>query len=96
MDRASGSLTTRPERDRLLMAVLPGDTLVVWKLDRLGRSLAHLLSTITDLAGRGVGFRSLTEGLDTTTAGGKMIFSIFGALAEYSVISTRRVACLPM
>jgi hypothetical protein len=56
---------------------------VVWRLDRLGRSLPHLLQTVEDLADRGVGFKSLTEAIDTTTSGGKLIFSIFGALAEF-------------
>jgi DNA invertase Pin-like site-specific DNA recombinase len=60
-----------------------GDTLIVWKLDRLGRSLSHLLNVVSDLEGRGVGFRSLTEGMDTTTAQGKLLFSVFGALAEF-------------
>ena len=96
VEHASGAVTTRPELDRLLAAVLPGDTLVVWKLDRLGRSLSHLLATITDLADRGVGFRSLTEGIDTTTAAGRMVFSIFGALAEFerSLIQERTLAGL--
>jgi DNA invertase Pin-like site-specific DNA recombinase len=56
---------------------------VVWKLDRLGRSLAHLVATVEDLAGRSVGFRSLQEQLDTTTAGGKLIFHLFASLAEF-------------
>jgi DNA invertase Pin-like site-specific DNA recombinase len=60
-----------------------GDTLVVWRLDRLGRSLAHLIDTIRDLQERGVGFRSLQEQVDTTTSGGKLIFHVFGALAEF-------------
>ncbi len=60
----------------------PGDTLVVWRLDRLGRSLPHLIATVTDLAGRGVGLRSLKENIDTTTAVGKLVFHVFGALAE--------------
>jgi DNA invertase Pin-like site-specific DNA recombinase len=60
-----------------------GDTLVVWRLDRLGRSLRHLIDTITGLNERGVGFKSLTENIDTTTSGGKLVFHIFGALAEF-------------
>jgi DNA invertase Pin-like site-specific DNA recombinase len=60
-----------------------GDTLVVWRLDRLGRSLRHLIDTITALDDRGVGFKSLTENIDTTTSGGKLVFHIFGALAEF-------------
>jgi DNA invertase Pin-like site-specific DNA recombinase len=59
-----------------------GDTLVVWRLDRLGRSLRHLIDTVTDLQEKGVGFKSLTEAIDTTTSGGKLVFYIFGALAE--------------
>src|SRR4051794_7033100 len=60
-----------------------GDTLVVWRLDRLGRSLAHLIDTIRELQERGVGFRSLQEQIDTTTSGGKLVFHVFGALAEF-------------
>jgi DNA invertase Pin-like site-specific DNA recombinase len=56
---------------------------VVWRLDRLGRSLPHLIATMTDLEERGIGFKSLTENIDTTTSGGKLIFHIFGALAEF-------------
>ena len=63
--------------------VRKGDTLVVWRLDRLGRSLPHLITTMTDLEERGIGFKSLTENIDTTTSGGKLIFHIFGALAEF-------------
>jgi DNA invertase Pin-like site-specific DNA recombinase len=65
------------------MASRKGDTLVVWRLDRLGRSLPHLITTMTGLEGRGIGFKSLTENIDTTTSGGKLIFHIFGALAEF-------------
>ena len=61
----------------------PGDTLVVWKLDRLGRSLRHLVDTVAALADRGVGFRSLQEQVDTTTPGGKLVFHVFAALAEF-------------
>lgn len=95
-DKASGSLDRRPQLDRLLDQLRPGDTVVVWRLDRLGRSLKHLIQLIEDLAEKGVGFRSLTEGMDTTTAGGKLIFSIFGALAEFerSLIRERTVAGL--
>jgi DNA invertase Pin-like site-specific DNA recombinase len=63
--------------------VRTGDTLVVWRLDRLGRSLPHLISTMTDLEEWGIGSKSLTENIDTTTSGGKLIFHIFGALAEF-------------
>jgi DNA invertase Pin-like site-specific DNA recombinase len=61
----------------------PGDTLVVWRLVRLGRSLKHLIEVTTGLAERGIGFKSLTEQLDTTTPGGKLVFHVFGALAEF-------------
>ena len=60
-----------------------GDTLVVWKLDRLARSLKQLMETVEDLSARGIGFRSLTEAIDTTTSGGRLVFHIFGALAEF-------------
>jgi DNA invertase Pin-like site-specific DNA recombinase len=63
--------------------VRQGDTLVVWRLDRLGRSLPHLIATLKGLEERGIGFKSLTENIDTTTSGGKLIFHIFGALAEF-------------
>jgi DNA invertase Pin-like site-specific DNA recombinase len=69
--------------DEALNYVRKGDTLVVWRLDRLGRSLPHLIATMTSLEERGVGFKSLTENIDTTTSGGKLIFHIFGALAEF-------------
>ena len=82
-DRLSGSRDDRPGLTACLAFLNSGDTLVVWKLDRLGRSLSHLLATVSELEGRGVGFRSLTEGMDTTTAQGKLLFSVFGALAEF-------------
>src|SRR5215212_5814324 len=63
--------------------VREGDVLVVWKLDRLGRSLAHLIETVTMLEQRGVGFRSITEAIDTTTSGGRLIFHMFGALGQF-------------
>ncbi len=90
VDTASGALAARPALDQLLDQLRPGDTLVVWKLDRLGRSLRHLVDTIAGLADRGVGFRSLREQVDTTTPGGKLVFHVFAALAEFSVMSTRR------
>jgi DNA invertase Pin-like site-specific DNA recombinase len=82
-ETASGANTERQGLDNAISYVRPGDTLVVWRLDRLGRSLQHLIQTITDLDNRGIGFRSLTEQIDTTTSGGKLIFHIFGALAEF-------------
>jgi DNA invertase Pin-like site-specific DNA recombinase len=82
-DIASGAKTERIGLDDALSYVRKGDTLVVWRLDRLGRSLPHLITTITALEERGIGFKSLTENIDTTTSGGKLIFHIFGALAEF-------------
>ncbi len=82
-DHASGSREDRPELAAVLDSVRPGDTLVVWRLDRLGRSLPHLIDTVTGLRERGVGFRSVTEAVDTTTAGGRLVFHLFGALAEF-------------
>lgn len=82
-DRASGSLDERVELAKLFDQVRPGDTVVVWRLDRLGRSLRHLIDTVNALSARKVGFRSLTESIDTTTSGGKLVFHIFGALAEF-------------
>ena len=82
-DTGSGSIRHRPELDACLDYLRAGDTLVVWRLDRLGRSLRHLIDTIGDLEQREVGFRSLTEGLDTTTAAGRLMLHIFAALAEF-------------
>jgi DNA invertase Pin-like site-specific DNA recombinase len=82
-DTASGAKTERIGLDEALNYVRKGDTLVVWRLDRLGRSLPHLIATMTALEERGIGFKSLTENIDTTTSGGKLIFHIFGALAEF-------------
>jgi DNA invertase Pin-like site-specific DNA recombinase len=83
MDTASGAQTERKGLEQALTYVRKGDTFVVWRLDRLGRSLPHLITTMTDLEERGIGFKSLTENIDTTTSGGKLIFHIFGALAEF-------------
>src|SRR5512143_939285 len=82
-DTASGSLTARPGLTEALAFARPGDTLIVWRLDRLGRSLRHLIDTIALLQERGIGFRSLQEQIDTTTSGGKLVFHVFGALAEF-------------
>src|SRR5918992_3372949 len=82
-DRVSGVRAERPGLTNALGHLRDGDTLVVWRLDRLGRSLPHLIETVTALAGRGVGFQSLTESIDTTNTGGRLIFHIFGALAEF-------------
>ncbi len=95
-DTASGAKTERIGLEEALNYVRKGDTLVVWRLDRLGRSLPHLIATMTDLEERGIGFKSLTENIDTTTSGGKLIFHIFGALAEFerNLISERTLAGL--
>src|SRR3954471_22643266 len=82
-DTVSGSVTTRPGLTQAFSHLRSGDTLVVWRLDRLGRSLTHLIETVRQLQERGVGFRSLQEQIDTTTSGGKLVFHIFGALAEF-------------
>ncbi len=83
VDKASGKLASRPALDDLLEQARPGDTVVVWRLDRLGRSLKHLLETVSGLEQRGVAFVSLTENIDTSTPGGRLIFHVFGALAEF-------------
>lgn len=95
-DVASGTKTDRPELDRVLAYLRDGDTLVVWKLDRLGRSMPHLIETVASLQKRGVGFRSLTESIDTTTPNGRLIFHIFAALADFErdLISERTTAGL--
>jgi DNA invertase Pin-like site-specific DNA recombinase len=82
-DRASGARTDRPGLTQALAFVRPGDVLVVWKLDRLGRSLTHLIEIVNTLKANQVAFRSLTEGMDTTTASGELFFHVFGALAQY-------------
>lgn len=82
IDKASGARDDRPGLTACLVDVRAGDTLVVWKLDRLGRSLPHLLSIVADLRSRGVAFRSLTEQMDTSTAHGELLFSVFGARAH--------------
>jgi DNA invertase Pin-like site-specific DNA recombinase len=83
-DVASGARTARPGLEACLHALRPGDTLLVWRLDRLGRSMAHLVAVIEDLRGRQIGFRSLGDGaIDTTTASGELVFHIFSALAQF-------------
>ena len=79
----SGSKKSRPELDKCLDHVRSGDSLVVWKLDRLGRSLPHLLEVVGDLEGRGIQFKSLQETIDTSTPGGKLVFHVFCSLAEF-------------
>ena len=82
-ETASGVAADRPVLEQVLDQLRPGDTLVVWKLDRLGRSLRHLVDAVTGLAERGIGFCSLQEQVDTTTPGGKLVFHVFAALAEF-------------
>jgi DNA invertase Pin-like site-specific DNA recombinase len=82
-DTVSGTKARRPGLEQALSHLRPGDTLVVWRLDRLGRSLRHLIDTVTALQEREIGFKSLQESIDTTTSGGKLVFHIFGALAEF-------------
>jgi DNA invertase Pin-like site-specific DNA recombinase len=82
-DKASGAKADRPGLTAALSFVREGDILTVWKLDRLGRSLPHLIETVNALEARGVSFRSLTEAIDTTTPGGRLIFHIFGALGQF-------------
>nr|MDQ2695306.1 recombinase family protein [Pseudomonadota bacterium] len=98
-DHASGKREDRPGLAVCLEALRPGDTLVVWKLDRLGRDLRHLINNVHDLTGRGIGLKVLTghgAAIDTTTAAGKLVFGIFAALAEFerSIIRERTVAGL--
>jgi DNA invertase Pin-like site-specific DNA recombinase len=83
-DIASGARTARPSLEACLQALAPGDTLVVWRLDRLGRSMVHLVTVIDELRRRQVGFRSLCDGvIDTTTASGELVFHLFSALAQF-------------
>jgi DNA invertase Pin-like site-specific DNA recombinase len=82
-DVANGKTQSRTGLDHLREIIRPGDVVVVWRLDRLGRSLRHLIEIMTDLEQRKIGFQSLQESIDTTTPGGKLVFHIFGALAEF-------------
>lgn len=82
-DVVSGVAATRPGLNETLEYARTGDTLVVWRLDRLGRSLKDLIETVNALHARGIGFKSLQEQIDTTTSGGKLVFHVFGALAEF-------------
>lgn len=83
IDRASGAKTSRPELDRMLSITRKGDTIVVWKLDRLGRSTQHLVTLINQFNGMGIEFISLTENMDTSTPGGILIFTVFAAMAQF-------------
>lgn len=82
-DCVSGSVVRRPGLSAALANLSPGDVLTVWKLDRLGRSLAHLVDLVSELEGRGVGFRSLSDAIDTTSAGGRLVFHLMASLAEF-------------
>lgn len=95
-EKASGAQRDRPQLLAAIEYMRDGDTLVVWKLDRLARSIKQLIETVEMLESRGIGFRSLTESIDTTTSGGKLVFHIFAALAEFerSIIRERTVAGL--
>lgn len=95
-EKASGAQRDRPELKAALDYLREGDTLIVWKLDRLARSLKQLIETVEALEERNIGFRSLTESIDTTTPGGRLVFHIFGALAEFerSIIRERTSAGL--
>lgn len=88
-DKASGAKTDRPGLDEAFSHLRAGDTLVVWRLDRLGRTLRHLIETVAALEENGIGFRSLQESIDTTTSSGKLIFHVFSALAEFERNLTR-------
>ncbi|WP_374091084.1 recombinase family protein [Methylomicrobium lacus] len=96
VEKASGAQRDRPELLAALDYLRAGDCLVVWKLDRLARSLKQLIETVELLESRSIGLRSLTEAIDTTTAGGKLVFHVFGALAEFerSIIRERTKAGL--
>jgi DNA invertase Pin-like site-specific DNA recombinase len=83
VDHASGATQSRPALDEMLGQLRAGDLVVIWRLDRLGRSLRHLIDMVGDLEQRGVGLRSLTEAIDTSTPGGKLVFHVFAALAEF-------------
>ena len=95
-DKASGAKAQRPGLSDAMDFLRKGDTLVVWRLDRLGRSLKHLIETVTVLEEKGIGLISLTESINTTTSGGRLVFHFFGALAEFerSLIRERTQAGL--
>lgn len=82
-DKISGTKIDRPELSKALSYLREGDTLIVWKLDRLGRSIKHLIEIVNNLENRKISFKSLTENIDTTTSSGKFIFHLFGALAQF-------------
>lgn len=96
IEHMTGAKRDRPELNAALSYLRDGDTLVVWKLDRLARSLKQLIETVETMDGQGVGFKSLTENIDTTTAGGLLVFHLFGALAQFerALIQERTTAGL--
>jgi DNA invertase Pin-like site-specific DNA recombinase len=96
VEKASGAQRDRPELMAAIAYAREGDTVVVWKLDRMARSLKQLIETVESLESRGIGFKSLTESIDTTTSGGRLVFHIFAALAEFerSIIRERTLAGL--
>jgi len=95
-DKASGSKANRVELERMLEQLRPGDELVIWKLDRLGRSLQHLVSIVRDLMDRDVGLKSLNDPIDTTSSQGRFVFNLFASLAEFErdIIRERTMAGL--
>ena len=96
VEKASGALRERPQLTAAVDYARTGDTVVVWKLDRLARSLKQLIETVEGLEQRKIGFKSLTEAIDTTTSGGRLVFHIFAALAEFerAIIRERTLAGL--
>src|SRR4030095_16219635 len=95
-DTITGTKSERPGLAQALSHLREGDTLVVWRLDRLGRSLKHLIETVTALKQQGIAFKSITDNIDTSTATGQLVFHIFGALAEFerNLITERTMAGL--
>jgi DNA invertase Pin-like site-specific DNA recombinase len=95
-DKLSGATRERPELESCIKTLRKGDTLIVWRLDRLGRSLKDLVEIISELENNGIAFKSLNESIDTSSAGGKLIFHIFGALSEFerNLIRERTLAGL--
>ena len=93
-DKITGTKEERPGLEAALSHIREGDTLVVWRLDRLGRSLKHLIETVTALKGQGIAFQSITENINTATATGQLVFHIFASLAEFerSLIRERTIA----
>ncbi len=83
VDQISGTTSKRPKLDKALASLNNGDVFAVWRLDRLGRSLPHLIEVVSDLKEKGAEFQSLSESIDTTTAGGRLVFHMMGALAEF-------------